>query len=167
MDGIGLVGRIAGVGEKTSRVILLTDNNSRVPVIIQPSGQRAILSGDNSALPALEFVDDPSAVAAGDLVVSSGDGAVFPAGLVVGKVVLTDTKRLRLRLEADMGRLEFLRILRSHTFDPITTVGGMIAPPPVQGPPVPTAADISRAANEAAAAAEASAAGGAPAQGQP
>ena len=46
MDGLGLVGRISGVGEKTSRVILLTDSNSRVPVVVQPSGQRAILSGD-------------------------------------------------------------------------------------------------------------------------
>lgn len=139
MDGIGLVGRIAGVGDRTARVLLLTDNNSRVPVVVQPSGQRAILSGDNSGLPALEFIEDVSAVSAGDLVVSSGDGAVFPAGLVVGKVVMSESKRLRVRLEADMGRLEFLRILRSHAFDPITNVGGIIAPPPMQGPPSPPA----------------------------
>ncbi|MGR3434481.1 MAG: rod shape-determining protein MreC, partial [Shimia sp.] len=43
MDGIGLVGRVSGVGRETSRVILLTDASSRVPVTIQPSGQRAIL----------------------------------------------------------------------------------------------------------------------------
>jgi rod shape-determining protein MreC len=107
--------------------------------VVQPSGQRAILSGDNSGLPALEFIEDVSAVSAGDLVVSSGDGAVFPAGLVVGKVVMSESKRLRVRLEADMGRLEFLRILRSHAFDPITNVGGIIAPPPMQGPPSPPA----------------------------
>ncbi len=142
MDGIGLVGRIAGVGESTSRVLLLTDNNSRVPVTIQPSGQKAIMSGDNSALPPLDFVEDPSAIAAGDLVVSSGDGGVFPAGLVVGKVVLQEGKRLRVRLEADMSRLEFLRVLRSHALDPITSSGGLIALPPVQGPPAPTAADL-------------------------
>ncbi len=47
-DGLGLVGRISGVGRSTSRVILLTDANSRIPVMIQPSGQRAILSGDNT-----------------------------------------------------------------------------------------------------------------------
>jgi rod shape-determining protein MreC len=142
MDGIGLVGRIAGVGEKTSRVLLLTDNNSRVPVTLQPSGQKALLSGDNSALPPLDFVEDPSAIAAGDLVVSSGDGGVFPAGLVVGKVVLTEGKRLRVRLEADMARLQFLRILRSHELDPITNVGGLLAMPPVQGPPAPAQPEI-------------------------
>lgn len=142
MDGIGLVGRIAGVGEKTARVLLLTDNNSRIPVTLQPSGQKAILSGDNSALPPLDFVEDPNAVAAGDLVVSSGDGGIFPAGLVVGKVVLTEGKRLRVRLEADLARLEFLRVLRSHELDPITSAGALLVMPPVQGPPAPTAADL-------------------------
>jgi rod shape-determining protein MreC len=142
MDGIGLVGRIAGVGEKTSRVMLLTDTNSRVPITVQPSGQRGLLSGDNSSLPPLDFVEDPSAIAAGDLVVTSGDGGIFPAGLVVGKVVLTDDKRQRVRLEADMARLEFLRVLRSHELDPITSAGGLLAMPPIQGPPAPTAADL-------------------------
>ena len=142
MDGIGLVGRIAGVGEKTSRVLLLTDNNSRIPVTLQPSGQKALLSGDNSALPPLDFVEDPSAIAAGDLVVSSGDGGIFPAGLVVGKVVLAEGKRLRVRLEADMARLQFLRILRSHELDPITNLGALLALPPMQGPPAPPLADI-------------------------
>jgi rod shape-determining protein MreC len=60
MDGLGLVGRISGVGQQTSRVILLTDSNSRIPVTIQPSGQRAMLAGDNSALPPLDFIDPPN-----------------------------------------------------------------------------------------------------------
>ena len=146
MDGIGLVGRIAGVGERTARVMLLTDTNSRVPVTIQPSGQQAILSGDNSALPPLDFIEDPSVIAAGDMVVTSGDGGIFPAGLVVGKVVLTEDKRLRVRLEADMARLEFLRVLRSHELDTITSTGGLLVLPPIQGPPAPTAADLGPAA---------------------
>lgn len=137
MDGIGLVGRIAGVGEKTARVLLLTDLNSRIPVVLQPTGQKAIVSGDNSALPPLDFIDDPSAVSAGDLVVSAGDGGIFPAGLVVGKVVITEDNRLRLRPEADLARLEFLRVLRSHELDPISSAGELLALPPMQGPPAP------------------------------
>ena len=86
-DGLGLVGRISGVGQKSSRVLLLTDAASRVPVSIQPSGQRAMLAGDNSALPVLDFIEEPEEVRPGDRVVSSGDGGVFPAGLLVGSVV--------------------------------------------------------------------------------
>ncbi len=144
MDGIGLVGRISGVGSRSSRVILLTDSNSRVPVTVQPSGQRAILSGDNSQLPPLDFLEDADAVQAGDRVVTSGDGEVFPAGLLVGQVARGTDGRLRVVLAADYQRLEFLRVLRSHEIEPITDAGALIAPDPlrplpvgVQGPLVP------------------------------
>lgn len=130
MDGIGLVGRISGVGERTSRVILLTDSNSRVPVTVQPSGQRALLSGDNSALPPLEFLEDADLVRPGDRVVTSGDGAMLPAGLLVGQVAMGTDRRLRVVLSADYERLEFLRVLRSHDLTPITDAGALIAPPP-------------------------------------
>ncbi|MEO0359156.1 MAG: rod shape-determining protein MreC, partial [Pseudomonadota bacterium] len=59
MDGIGLVGRISGVGRNTSRVILLGDSSSRVAVTIQPSGQRALLVGDNTGRPPIEFLENP------------------------------------------------------------------------------------------------------------
>ena len=129
MDGIGVVGRISGVGARTSRVILLTDTNSRIPVTVQPSGQRAILSGDNSNLPPLDFLEDPDEVRPGDRVVSSGDGGMFPAGLLVGQVVMGNDRRLRVSLSADYQRLEFLRVLRSHDLAPITDAGALIAPP--------------------------------------
>ncbi|MCE6952104.1 rod shape-determining protein MreC [Cereibacter sphaeroides] len=130
MDGIGLVGRISGVGQTTSRVILLTDSNSRIPVTVQPSGQVALLTGDNSPSPPLEFLDKPDLVRPGDRVVTSGDGGVFPADLLVGQVAQGPDRRLRVRLAADYGRLEFLRVLRSHDLEPITDPGSLVAPPP-------------------------------------
>ncbi len=137
MDGIGLVGRISGVGRQTARVILLTDSNSRVPVTVQPSGQKSFLAGDNSDLPPLEFLESPDDVRPGDRVISSGDGDMFPPGLLVGTVVLGTDKRLRVSLAADYQRLEFLRVLRSHELPPITDAGALVAQPPVQGPPRP------------------------------
>ena len=136
MDGIGLVGRISGVGERTSRVILLTDSNSRIPVVVQPSGQKAILSGDNSMLPPLDFVEHADQIRPGDRVVTSGDGEVFPAGLLVGSVVLDKDNRLRVTLKADYQRLEFLRVLRSHRVEAITDAGALLAPEPPR--PLPT-----------------------------
>jgi rod shape-determining protein MreC len=136
-DGLGLVGRIFGVGEATSRVILLTDSNSRVPVTIQPSGQRAMLMGDNSALPVLEFIEYPEQVRPGDRIVSSAEGAVFPAGLLVGQVVMGTDRRLRASLAADYARLEFLRVLRSHGAGEITQPGELVVPDEVYGPPMP------------------------------
>ena len=137
MDGIGLVGRISGVGQRTSRVILLTDSNSRIPVTVQPSGQKALLSGDNSPAPPLEFLENPDLVRPGDQVITSGDGGVFPAGLLVGAVAQGTDRRLRVRLSADYERLVFLRVLRSHEIEPITDPGGIVAEPVAPAPAPP------------------------------
>ncbi len=127
-DGLGLVGRISGVGKSTSRVILLTDSNSRIPVTIQPSGQKALLSGDNSNLPPVDFIEAPEQVRPGDRVVSSGDGGVFPADMLVGTVVQGADRRLRVRLAADYERLDFLRVLRAHPKAPLTDPGRLVLP---------------------------------------
>ncbi len=131
MDGIGLVGRISGVGQNTARVMLLTDASSRIPATIQPSGQRAMVAGDNSATPPLDFIESPDLVRPGDRVISSGDGGVFPAGLLIGQVAADPGGRLRVRLAADYERLEFLRVLRHHGTDPVSNDANVITP---QGP---------------------------------
>ena len=129
MDGLGLAGRIAGVGQRTARVVLLTDTASLIPVTVQPSGQRALLAGDNSPFPVLEFIESPDDLRPGDRVISSDDGGVFPAGLLVGEVIQTRDRRLRVRLAADYGRLDFLRVIRARPMEVITDTGGIIAPP--------------------------------------
>ncbi len=132
MDGLGLVGRVAGVGSSTSRVLLLSDASSRIPVTIPASGQNAILAGDNSPYPVIQFLEHPDRVRPGDRVISSGDGGVFPAGLLVGQIFQGKDRRLRVRLSADYERLDFLRVLRSHPTERIDNVGGLIAPDPAR-----------------------------------
>lgn len=127
MDGIGLVGRISGVGDNTARVILLTDAASRIPVVIQPSGQRAIVAGDNTAAPPIDFLESPELVRPGDRVISSGDGGVFPEGLLIGQIAADPGGRLRVRLAADFERLEFLRVLRHHGTDTVESNPSVIS----------------------------------------
>lgn len=128
MDGLGLVGRISGVGERASRVILLTDTTSRIPAVIQPSGQNTIVVGDNTRSPPVDFLENPDLVRPGDRVVSSGDGGVFPAGLLIGQVAKDPGGRLRVRLSADYERLEFLRVLRNYGAERIEDTGRLIRP---------------------------------------
>ena len=145
MDGIGLVGRISGVGSQTSRVILLTDTNSRIPVMIQPSGQRALMVGDNTIFPPIDFIELPDLVRPGDRVVSSGDGGVFPAGLLVGHVAQGSDRRLRVRLAADYERLEFLRVLRSHGTEAVTDPGALVVTNPLPPQPVEPEPEVAEA----------------------
>ena len=126
MDGLGLVGRISGVGSSTSRVILLTDNASQIPVIIQPSGQQAILMGDNSYAPPVEFIENVDLVRPGDRIVTSGEGGVLPAGLLIGTLALDPNNRLRARLAADYERLEFLKVLRDYGTEKIDNFGSLV-----------------------------------------
>ena len=126
IDGIGLVGRIAGVGERTSRVILLGDTSSRVAVTIESNGQTGLVVGDNTSRPQIEFLENPETVRPGDRVMTSGDGGVFPSGILVGQVTQTQSGRLRVRLAADMLQLEFLRVIRHMPRETISTPGGLV-----------------------------------------
>ena len=128
MDGIGLVGRISGTGRDTARVVLLTDAASSVPALIQPSGQTALIAGDNTATPIIDFLENKDLVRPGDRVTTSGDGDVFPAGLLIGQVAADPTGRLRVRLSADFERLEFLRVLRHHGVEAVTDPGDVVTP---------------------------------------
>jgi rod shape-determining protein MreC len=132
MDGIGLVGRIAGVGERTSRVVLLSDTASRVAVTIESNGQTALLVGDNTSNPLIDFLEDPETVRPGDRVMTSGDGGVFPPGILVGQVTQTQSGRLRVRLAADMRRLEFLLVIRHKPLDTISTPASLVGAPLVR-----------------------------------
>jgi rod shape-determining protein MreC len=128
VDGIGLVGRISGTGRNTARVILLTDAASSVPATIQPSGQSALIAGDNTIAPIIDFLENPDLVRPGDRVISSGDGGVFPAGLLIGQVAADPSGRMRVRLSADYERLEFLRVLRHHGTESVSDPGTIVTP---------------------------------------
>ena len=82
----GLLGRIYVTGENTSWVILLSDLNSRVPVMIEPSHRRAILIGDNTPAPQLELDVGDGPVRPGDRVLTTGDGGLLPPDVPVGVV---------------------------------------------------------------------------------
>ena len=126
MDGLGLVGRISGVGSSTSRVLLLTDNASQIPVILQPSGQDALVMGDNSFAPPVEFIENADLVRPGDRIITSGEGGVLPAGLLVGTLAMDPNGRLRTRLAADYERLEFLKVLRDYGTEKIDGLGSLL-----------------------------------------
>ena len=128
MDGLGLVGRISGVGPDSSRVILLTDTSSRIPASIEPSGQNVLILGDNTLAPPIDFIENPELIRPGDRIVSSGDGGVFPPGLLIGQVAKDSGGRLRARLAADYGQLKFLRVLRSQSRLKISGSGPLVAP---------------------------------------
>jgi len=107
----GLVGRVVGVAEHICRILLLTDAESRTPVILVRTNGRAILSGDGGPAPKLDFVRSSLALKEGDRVLTSGDGGVFPRGLPVGTVVKGFDGGWRVALDSDAAPIDYVQIL--------------------------------------------------------
>ncbi|HEY1836652.1 MAG TPA: rod shape-determining protein MreC [Rhizomicrobium sp.] len=110
IDARGFLGRIFLAGDHTSWVILATDLNSRIPVVIQPGNVQAMMTGDDSRAPLLEFKSQNAQIKAGQPIVTSGDGGLLPAGLPVG-VAVWDGHNFRAALLADPSTSEDVRIL--------------------------------------------------------
>lgn len=111
LDETGLIGRIVTVGGSTSRTLLLTDFNSRVAVKVLRNGMRAVLRGDNSGEPVLSFLPIDPDIAVGDIIVTSGDGGLFPHDLHVGEVSSISGSTIRIRLAASLDRLDFVDVV--------------------------------------------------------
>ena len=117
----GLVGRIVGVSDHVSRILLLTDAESRTPVLLARTNGRAILSGDGGSTPKLDYVRSSQALKEGDRVLTSGDGGVFPRGLPVGTVVKGFDGGWRVALDSDAAPIDYVQILLFTDFSQLVS----------------------------------------------
>ena len=106
-----LVGRIAEVGQRSARVLLLTDINSHIPVLIESSRAKAILTGDNTDRPKLNYLSANSNAAPGDRVVSSGHGGAFPPGVPIGVVSSVQDGIVRVEPFIHRYQLEYVTVV--------------------------------------------------------
>jgi rod shape-determining protein MreC len=107
----GLAGRVVDVGCCSARVLLVTDFNSKIPVVLERSGDPALLVGDNSPQPALRFLPLDPDFAVGDRVITSGTGGLIPPGLVVGRISAVSTTKVAVESFVDWARLDYLALL--------------------------------------------------------
>ncbi len=111
MTGDGLIGRVLIAGDRSARVLLISDINSRIPVAVDGGGDRAVLVGDNSDLPKLAFLPANASVQVGQRIVTSGHDGLFPPGLAVGVVSSVTKAEVRIRPHVAFGTLEFVRVV--------------------------------------------------------
>lgn len=111
LAGAGFIGRVIEVGEWSSRILLLTDINARVPVLLEGTRQRAVLAGDNSDQPRLLYLPPEAPVQIGERVVTSGHGGLFPPGLAVGVVSAVGERGVRVLPNVDLARVEHVRLV--------------------------------------------------------
>jgi rod shape-determining protein MreC len=145
MNERGLLGRVIGVAQGASRILLLTDVASRTPVLVDRTDARAIMTGDASATPKLEYLRGPDPIKTGDRILTSGDGGMIPRGLPVGTAVQGLDGTWRVRLDADESAIDFVRILLFKDFSQLVNQQELAqspVPPAILPPPAPVAASV-------------------------
>lgn len=130
----GLIGHVVNAGQQSARVLLLTDVSSRIPVRLERANVKAILAGDGSAQPYLDFLPRGVVLVAGDRVVTASDGGVFPPGLPVG-TISEGGGGPRVSPFTDERRADFVRIIRYEA--PLDADDGTPEPLPGARPPTP------------------------------
>jgi len=109
LDGKNFVGRIVDVNFFSSRVLLVTDLNSKIPVSIEPSGHQAILSGRGTKEPTLEYLPKNHTVQSGNKVYTSGKEGIFSPGIPIGEVRMSNEKN-SVSLFSDISQIVFINI---------------------------------------------------------
>ncbi|MGJ3232262.1 MAG: rod shape-determining protein MreC [Oceanicaulis sp.] len=135
----GLIGRTVDVGRTSSRILMLTDFNSRVAVMSDRSNARALLVGDNTDFPRLDYLGRAPDLVEGDRIVTSGDDNVMPRGLPVGEAVRDRDGRWRVALYSRAAPIDLVWI---WPFDPVDAPGSALeeaAPPLASAAPEPDA----------------------------
>ncbi len=125
----GLVGRVIGATGAISRMLLLTDVSNRTPVLIDRTDARAMLTGDGSGNPRLEFIRGVDAVQAGDRVLSSGDGGGFPRGVPIGVAAKGIDGSWRVKLFSDRGAIDYVRVMLFQDFSQLVNPDALNTPP--------------------------------------
>ncbi len=109
LDGKNFIGRIVDVNFFSSRVLLISDLNSKIPVLSEPSGSHAILSGHGTNEPTLEYLSKNNGIQDDDKIYTSGKEGIFTPGLVVGKAKIEKNK-IKVLLFADLDQITFVNI---------------------------------------------------------
>jgi len=105
-----LIGRIVEVNYTSSRILLLNDLNSRIPVVISPNGSQAILSGSGESMPNLQYLPENFKIGENNLVFTSGKDGIFFSGISVGQAV-SDAGTFKVKLFSDPNQINFVNVV--------------------------------------------------------
>jgi len=109
LDGRNFIGRIVDVNYLSSRVLLVTDLNSKIPVIMEPGAHQAILSGRGNDPLTLDYLPKDQMIQDGDVVYTSGKEGLFTPGIPIG-TVLKKSNQFYVSLFSDLSQVLFVNI---------------------------------------------------------
>ena len=109
LDGKNFIGRIVDVNFFSSRVLLVSDLNSKISVMTEPSAHHAILSGHGGSKPTLEYLPENHNIQDGDKVYTSGKEGIFSPGIPIGEVKI-ENNIIKVLLFSDLSQITFINV---------------------------------------------------------
>ncbi len=109
LRGENFIGRIVDVNFFSSRVLLVTDLNSKIPVITDPTASHAILSGRGNKNPTLDYLPEDNQIKDGDKVFTSGKEGIFSPGVPIGEVKV-EKNIFSVLLYTDISQISFVNV---------------------------------------------------------
>ena len=109
LDGKNFIGRTLDVNFFSSRVLLVSDLNSRIPVITEPSAYHAILNGRGIKEPTLAYLPEKHTIQNGDKVYTSGKEGIFTPGIPIGEIKI-EKEMIKVILFSDLNQITFVNI---------------------------------------------------------
>jgi rod shape-determining protein MreC len=130
MSGHGLIGRVVEAGTQSSRVLLITDLNSRIPVMVQDTRTRAILAGRNTDLLRLERLPIDSGLSVGQRIVTSGDGGQLPPDIPIGTIVDIGPQGVLVRPLTAIEKVTYVQVINTSVDQALVTGTLQVSPSP-------------------------------------
>jgi len=112
LDGGYLIGKVIEVNYLTSRALLISDLNSKIPVSIEPGNIQSILSGTGKSNGIIEFMYKKKSIENNSIVYSSGSGGIFKSGIPIGIISMEEKNDERsVNFFSDLSQLTFVKLV--------------------------------------------------------
>jgi rod shape-determining protein MreC len=114
LDEKFLVGKVVEVNYSTSRVLLLSDLNSKIPVSIEPNGVQSILSGSGSSFGEIQYIKENYELENDSEIFTSGSGGIFRSGIPIGKTIADENigfDTIKVKFHSDFSQLRLVKIV--------------------------------------------------------
>ena len=111
LDNQYLIGKIVEVNYSTSRALLVSDLNSKIPISVEPGNLLSILSGTGKSYGKIQYTQEDFNFQESNVVYTSGSGGIFKSGIPIGKIKIDSNKNVRVNFFSNLSQITFVKLI--------------------------------------------------------
>jgi len=111
LDNQYLIGKIVEVNYSTSRALLVSDLNSKIPISVEPGNLLSILSGTGKSYGKIQYTQQDFIFQESNVVYTSGSGGIFKSGIPIGKIKIESNENIRVNFFSNLSQITFVKLI--------------------------------------------------------